>query len=171
MAVAFAGVAVIVLKGEMAALLHLHFNIGDLAILAAAIAFALYSLLLRNPAVRAMPPLPLFGLLALSGAIVLVPPGIVEIVSGGLLPDSPRDFAKLSGIILFASLAAFYCFQHTVQVFGPGMAGMTLYLMPPTSIVMAVLLLGEDFETYHAVGIVLVMGGLVLATASGRTSG
>ncbi|UJW73713.1 DMT family transporter [Rhizobium sp. SL42] len=167
MMIAFAGVAVIVLKGDLAALLHLSFNIGDLAILAAAIAFALYSLLLRNPAVRAMPPLPLFGLLALSGAIVLVPPGLHDVLTGGLLPDTPRDFAKLAGIILFASLAAFYCFQHAVQVFGPGIAGMTLYLMPPTSIVMAVVFLGESFETYHMAGIVLVMGGLVLATAFG----
>ncbi|WP_230171477.1 DMT family transporter [Rhizobium sp. CECT 9324] len=168
MMIAFAGVAVIVLKGDVAALLHLSFNIGDLAILAAAIAFALYSLLLRSPAVRVMPPLPLFGLLALSGAIVLVPAGLYEMFSGGLLPDTPLDFAKLAGIILFASLAAFYCFQHAVQVFGPGIAGMTLYLMPPTSIIMAVVFLGESFESYHALGIVLVMGGLILATALAR---
>jgi drug/metabolite transporter (DMT)-like permease len=88
--------------------------------------------------------------------------------SGGPLPDTLMEFAKLGGIILFASLAAFYCFQHAVQVFGAGIAGMTLYLMPPMSIVMAVVFLGERFESYHAVGIVLVTGGLVLATAPSR---
>ncbi|HLP69670.1 MAG TPA: EamA family transporter, partial [Rhizobium sp.] len=62
----------------------------------------------------------------------------------------------------------FYCFQHAVRVFGPAMAGVTLYLMPPTSIIMAVILLGERFETYHAIGIVLVTGGLMLATAPVR---
>ena len=36
---------------------------------------------------------------------------------------------------------------------------------PPVSIVMAVVFLGESFETYHALGIVLVTGGVVLATA------
>ncbi|MFN3831594.1 MAG: DMT family transporter [Allorhizobium sp.] len=171
MVIAFAGVVAIVLKGHPEALLQLSFNIGDLAILVAAIAFAAYSLLLRRPSVRAMPPLPLFALLALSGSIVLVPPGIIEIATGGPLPDTAMEFAKLGGIILFASLAAFYCFQHAVQVFGPGIAGMTLYLMPPMSILMAVIFLGEHFEPYHAVGIVLVTGGLVLATAPGRKSG
>jgi drug/metabolite transporter (DMT)-like permease len=171
MVIAFAGVVAIVLKGHPEALLQLSFNIGDLAILVAAIAFAAYSLLLRRPSVRAMPPLPLFALLALSGSIVLVPPGLIEIATGGPLPDTAMEFAKLGGIILFASLAAFYCFQHAVQVFGPGIAGMTLYLMPPMSILMAVIFLGEHFEHYHAVGIVLVTGGLVLATAPGRKSG
>lgn len=168
MVIAFVGVAAIVLKGDLTAILHLRFNLGDLAILAAAISFAVYSILLRRPSIRAMPPLPLFGLLALSGAIVLVPPGLFEIISGGLLPDTPKDFAMLGGIILFASLAAFYCFQHAVHVFGPGIAGMTLYLMPPMSILMAVIFLGESFERYHGIGVVLVTAGLVLATAPQR---
>lgn len=171
MVVAFGGVAVIVLKGDWTALLHLRFNIGDFGILAAAIAFALYSLLLRHPAVQAMPPMPLFGLLALSGTLVLIPPALYEVLTGGLLPDTTSDWTKLLGIILFASLAAFYCFQHAVRVFGPAMAGVTLYLMPPMAIIMAVLFLGERFQAYHAVGIVLVMGGLVLATAPGRRGG
>lgn len=171
MVIAFSGVVAIVLKGHPEALLSLSFNIGDLAILVAAIAFAAYSLLLRRPSVREMPPLPLFALLALSGAMVLIPAGVVEMASGGLLPDTMTEFAKLAGIILFASLAAFYCFQHAVQVFGPGIAGMTLYLMPPMSILMAVVFLGEHFERYHAVGIVLVTGGLMLATAPGRKTG
>ncbi len=83
MVVAFGGVAVIVLKGDWTALLHLRFNIGDFGILAAAIAFALYSLLLRHPAVQAMPPMPLFGLLALSGTLVLIPPALYEVLPAG----------------------------------------------------------------------------------------
>ena len=168
MIIAFAGVAVIVLKGDWTAVLHLTFNIGDFGILAAAIAFALYSLLLRHPAVAAMPPIPLFGLLSLSGALVLLPPAVYEAATGGLLPDTASDWTKLAGIILFASLAAFYCFQHAVRIFGPAMAGITLYLMPPISIIMAVLFLGERFQAYHAAGIVLVMGGLILATTPRR---
>jgi len=41
-------------------------------------------------------------------------------------------------------------------------------MMPPVSIIMAVIFLGETFETYHAAGIVLVLGGIVLATARPR---
>lgn len=75
MIIAFAGVAAIVLKGDMSALWQMKFNIGDFAILTAAIAFAVYSLLLRDPAARQMASFSLFGLIAFSGALVLLPCG------------------------------------------------------------------------------------------------
>lgn len=165
MAIAFAGVAVIVLKGDLMAVLHFRFNVGDLGILVAAVAFAIYSMLLRHPATATVRPLAMFGLLSLSGALLLLLPALIEWTAGAPRPDSLDDWIKLGGIILFASLAAFYCFQHAVRVFGPALAGITLYLMPPISIVMAVVFLGERFESYHAAGIVLVMGGLILASA------
>lgn len=167
MMIAFIGVAVIVLKGDVWTLRHLHFNLGDFGMLAAAIAFAVYSMLLRHPAVATVAPFSLFGLLALSGALVLLPPALIEVAHGGLLPTTGIAYVKLAGIIVFASILAFYSFQHSVRVFGPAMAGTTLYLMPPVSIIMAVLFLGERFEPYHAVGIALVMAGVILATAPG----
>jgi drug/metabolite transporter (DMT)-like permease len=165
MGIAFAGVVAIVLRGEISALMHLDLNIGDFGILMAAIAFAVYSILLKQPALQTLSPLALFGVIALAGTLVLLPPSAFEIINGGALPDSASDWWKIAGIIVFASLAAFFCFQHTVRVFGPSMAGTTLYLMPPVSIVMAVLFLGEKFELYQAAGIVLVLGGVVLASA------
>ena len=165
MLVAFAGVAEIVLKGDISQLWALNFNIGDLAILSGAIAFAIYSLLLRDPAARDLASLSLFGTIAFSGALVLAPLAGVELINGGLFPSSLMAWTKIGGIILFASIAAFYCFTHTVRVFGPVTAGITLYMMPPVSIVLAALFLGEKFEPYHAAGIVLVTGGVVLATA------
>jgi drug/metabolite transporter (DMT)-like permease len=165
MIVAFAGVAAIVLKGDPSALLHLNFNIGDLAVLVAAIAFAIYSLLLRDPAAHTISSIPLFGLIAFSGALILLPPAAIELTHGGHLPSSLMAWLKIGGLILFASLAAFYCFTHTVRVFGPTTAGTTLYMTPPISIVLAWFFLGESFETYHAIGITLVTGGMFLATA------
>ncbi|MFB9950853.1 DMT family transporter [Rhizobium puerariae] len=168
MAVAFAGVAAIVLRGDIAALAHMNFNLGDLGMLVAAIAFAIYSVLLRRPAARSVRPLSLFGLIAFSGSLLLLPPAIWELFHGGLLPRTFSAWWKIAGIIVFASLAAFFCFQHTVRIFGPATAGITLYMMPPVSIVMAVIFLGETFEYYHGVGIVLVLGGVILATAGPR---
>ncbi len=68
MVVAFAGVAAIVLRGDFSALGHMNFNVGDLGMLVAAIAFAIYSILLRRPAAQAIRPLTLFGLIAFSGS-------------------------------------------------------------------------------------------------------
>ncbi|WP_119943136.1 DMT family transporter [Neorhizobium sp. NCHU2750] len=168
MVVAFAGVIYIVVHGDPVALLHLKFNIGDLGILIAAICFAIYSILLKNPHLQELRPLALFGIIAFSGTIVLLPPSLAEFLSGGAVPSSASAWWKIAGMVAFASLAAFFCFQHVVRVFGPATAGVTLYLMPPVSIVMAVLFLGETFEPYHALGIVLVLGGVVLASLKGK---
>lgn len=168
MFIAFAGVSAIVLQGDLTALFHLRFNLGDFGILIAAIAFALYSILLRQPAATKVAPLTLFGLLSASGAVCLFPLALIDYMVGSPLPHTQMAWLKLSGIIVFASLAAFYCFQHAVRVFGPAQAGVTLYLMPPLSIIMAVAFLGEQFHAYHAAGIVLVTGGVVLATLPKR---
>jgi drug/metabolite transporter (DMT)-like permease len=167
MALAFSGVVAIVLRGDPANVTQLGLNVGDMGILAAALAFAAYSILLKRPALQGLRPLSLFGMIAFSGAIVLMPPSLIEVASGGNVPDSGSDWWKIAGIIAFASIAAFFCFQRTVQVFGPSTAGITIYLMPPVSIVMAVAFLGETFEPYHALGIVLVLGGVILASRGG----
>ncbi|WJH39941.1 DMT family transporter [Aliirhizobium terrae] len=167
MAVAFAGVIAIVVRGDPSALLAMQFNIGDFGILIAAVAFAVYSILLKSPALKTLRPMALFGIIALSGALVLLPPTAIEVFNGGAVPDSAMDWWKIAGMVAFASLAAFFCFQHVVRVFGPATAGVTLYLMPPFSIVMAVIFLDEAFEPYHAVGIVLVLGGVILASRGG----
>lgn len=168
MAVAFVGVATIVLKGDLAAALHFRVNPGDFGILAAAIAWAAYSLLLRRPAVARLAPLSLFGVVCLAGSLVLAPAALLDLLAGGARPDTAFDWYRIAGIILFASLAAFSCFQHAVRVFGASVAGISLYLMPPFSIVMATIFLGERFEAYHLAGIVLVSGGVILATAPPR---
>lgn len=165
MGIAFLGIAAIVLKGEWQAALHFRFNPGDFGILAAAIAWAGYSLLLRHKAVTRMAPLASFGMIGISGTLVLAPLAAMEFFNGGARPDTAHDWIRIAAIIAFASLAAFACFQHAVKVFGPSLAGITLYLMPPFSIIMAATFLGEHIETYHAAGIVLVLGGVVLATA------
>lgn len=165
MVIAFAGVTVIVLKGDWRAVLHFRFNVGDLGILAAAIAWAAYSLLLRRPEVRRLAPLSLFGTVCLGGALLLAPVAAYEAAAGAPLPDSLFDWTRIAGIVVFASLLAFSCFQHAVRVLGASTAGLSLYLMPPISILLATIFLGEKFESYHAAGIVLVMGGVILATA------
>lgn len=164
MIIAFAGVGAIVLKGDIDQLFALEFNIGDLVILVAAISFAAYSLLLKDPAARKLGSLSLFGVIALSGAITLAPVALYEALTDGHMPSTLSAFGKIAGIIVFASVAAFYCFTHVVRSFGPATAGITLYITPPVSILMAVTFLDEPFLPYHLAGIILVIGGVILST-------
>jgi drug/metabolite transporter (DMT)-like permease len=63
---------------------------------------------------------------------------------------------------------AFTLYQYCVKAAGASVTAMFLYFMPAYGIVMAVLLLGEELHLYHAVGFVLILGGVVLASRPAR---
>jgi drug/metabolite transporter (DMT)-like permease len=161
---ALTGIATIVLRGELSALLSLDFNEGDLIFVGAAIAWAVYSLMLRSPRVTGIGNLALLPLIAAAGAILLAPFAAFEFLSGAAMPATASAWSGIAGIVVFASLAAFLGFQFGIRRLGTPVAGVFMYLMPPYGVGLAVLFLGETFHAYHAIGIVLVSGGVILAT-------
>ena len=167
-AIAFAGVAVIVLKGDLAALLRLDFHWGDVLFVIAAFCWAVYSILYRAPDLRGLSNLALFGLVTLVAMLMLAPMAVVEFALGGSMPDQAADWVSIAGIVIFASLLAFSGFQYGVRALGASLAGIFMYLMPPFAVTMAVVFLGETFQPFHAAGIALVMGGVILATFPSR---
>jgi drug/metabolite transporter (DMT)-like permease len=163
-ALALAGIATIVLRGELSALAALDFNGGDLVFVGAAIAWAVYSLLLRAPRLAGVPNLALLPLIAAAGALLLAPFAAWEVFSGRPLPATMAAWSGIAGIVAFSSLAAFLGFQFGIRRLGAPTAGVFMYLMPPYGVGLAVLFLGEAFHAFHAAGIVLVSGGVILAT-------
>ena len=160
-----AGVFTIVLEGQPLAILSHHFNVGDLWFVLAAIAWAIYSLLLKDAALQTVPTLALFFVIALAGAILLIPCMIAELWMIGGFPSTPRAWASIAGIVIFASVLSFSTYQYGIKKVGPALTSIFLYLLPVYGIALAVIFLGEVFRPYHAVGLVLVLGGIVLATA------
>jgi drug/metabolite transporter (DMT)-like permease len=61
------------------------------------------------------------------------------------------------------SLLSQLFFIRGVELIGPARAGLFVNLVPVFGALLAVLLLGEPFATYHALGLVLVLGGIWLA--------
>jgi drug/metabolite transporter (DMT)-like permease len=163
-ALAFAGVALIVLRGDPASLLRLDLNLGDLAILLAAIAWAGYSILYRSSDLAGLSTMALLGLVAAVGAALLLPVSLWEWLSGQAMPSSANAWGGIAGIVLFSSLLAFSTFQFGIRELGASVAGVFMYLLPPYGVLLAVIILGERFEPFHAAGIVTVMSGIVLAT-------
>ncbi|PHP67840.1 EamA family transporter [Zhengella mangrovi] len=162
--IAFAGVAVIVLKGDVETLASLTFNPGDLLFILAALAWAIYSVLMRRDEFKTVGNIASLGLVAGFGAACLAPFALAEFLSGAAMPVTVKAWSSLAGIVFCASLIAFGGFQFGVRVLGPSVAAVFMYLLPPYGVTLAVLVLGETFHAYHAAGIVMVMGGIILAT-------
>lgn len=165
---AFLGVCVIVLRGDPAALRSLQFNAGDVIFVAAAIAWAAYSILYRSPVLEGLSNGAMLGLMAVTGAILLIPAAGVEGTMGADLPTTAQAWMGIAGIVIFPSLLAFSSFQFGIRTLGAPVTSMFMYLMPPYGVLLAVMFLGETIAPFHVAGIALVMGGVILATFPGR---
>jgi drug/metabolite transporter (DMT)-like permease len=162
--IGFLGVATIVLQGEFERFLTLDLNWGDLGIAICAFSWAIYSVMLKGDALRRLPTLPLFAVIAVVGALTLVPPMLYEAVVLGAVPTEGRAWASILALAIVPSVLAYGIYQIGIKEVGPSVTGVFLYLIPVYGVVLAALTLGESFHTYHAIGLVLVVAGVVLAT-------
>ena len=166
-AMAMAGVLVILTKGEPEALRHFSFNIGDLMVLGVAAAWAVYTVLARQSK-TSLPVVTGFAANALSGVIVLAPFCAWETVALHPAPLTLDTAARIAGLALFASVLAFITYQKTIVLMGPARGGTSLYVMPVWTALAAWALLGEELHLFHLVGVALVLPGLLLATLPPR---
>ena len=165
--IAIAGVATILARGDAAALLALRFTIGDLWVLCATIAWAVYSVLIKRQSL-AMPTFVLFAAIAAAGVLCLAPFYVAETLAGQLVVWTPEALMSIAGVAVFASVLAYSGYQKGVTLIGPSRAGPFMYLMPAYAAVLAMLFLGERLALFHMVGFALVLGGVTLASATPR---
>ena len=69
-------------------------------------------------------------------------------------------------VTLFPSLLAQISFIQGVTLIGPGRAGVFVNLVPVFASILAVVLLDEPFEVFHAIALTLVLGGILLSERS-----
>jgi len=161
MAVTLIGVAVVATKGDVGTLLALAFNIGDVWMLIATALYAGYTLGLRNR--PQVPGLAFFAAMAVVAFLTSLPLLGWEIAAGRVQWPTPTGLAITLYVGLFPSLLSQIFFMRGVELIGPGRAGIFVNLVPVFGPVMSVIILGEPFVTYHAVGLALVLGGIWLA--------
>jgi len=164
MVVSFAGILVILSRGEPTALLDLRLRAGDLWILAAMPIWGVYSVMLKRRPVELDPNAFLF-VISLLGTLMLLP------IAAFLALDSPPRWpgaAAAAGVLYIgigASVLAFNFWNRGVAAVGANSAGFTIHLLPAFGTVLAIALLGESFAPFHAAGIATIVAGVVLATA------
>lgn len=162
--IGFCGVAVIILHGELTRLLTWQFGIGDIGIALCAIAWAIYSVILKRKELKALPTLPLFAAITIAGWVTVAPFMLFELYAYGAFPHGEKQWLAILALALFPSVIAFGLYQILVKYAGPSLTGMSLYLLPVYGVALAVLTLGERVYAYHAIGLALVLAGIALAT-------
>lgn len=165
MAVAAGGLLYLISRGSWQTFASLSFQRGDLIMLLAVLAWALYTLLLRRWARHLqVPPLVLLGVLMLLGLPLILPFYLLELGRVGGFALTPSSLAAIGYTAVFASLVAYVGWNHGVRIVGAGRAAMVMYLMPVFTALLGWLLLGEALRTFHWIGGALIFAGLLLAT-------
>ena len=82
---------------------------------------------------------------------------------GDFRAPSLQGWIVVGLITIFPSFLAQLAFIQGVAAIGPGRAGIFVNLVPIFAAFLAVVFLNEDFEFFHALALLLVLGGIYLA--------
>lgn len=163
MLVSLAGVLIILKRGIGADFFSFDFHRGDMIILAAMPAWAIYSAFVRRK------PAEINGtelLLAISliGVVLLLPIYLTEAAIAGPPVLTPGSIVGVLYTAWVVSVGAFICWNKAVPVVGANIAGFSMHLMPAFGTIMAIVFLGEEAHLFHALGIATILVGVFLAT-------
>jgi drug/metabolite transporter (DMT)-like permease len=157
------GIGVAAFKGDVGLALRLDLNRGDLLALAAAVAWATYTAILRHRSVH-LPPLALLWIVAAGGAASLLPFAVVEWSLGMVPVANARSVGGVLFLAMVASIGAYLVYGRVVEVIGAAKASTSMYLVPVYALALGVLFLNEGLRPYHFVAVALVLVGVVTAT-------
>ena len=160
--VTLAGVVLTATDGKPDQLLDLALNRGDLMMLAGSLIYATYSVALRaRPDIHW---LSFLTSLVISAAIVSLGLAAYEISNeSAIWPATTTAWLLIAYTIVFPSLISQAFFVRGVELIGSNRAALFLNLVPIFGSLLAVIILGEAFQLFHALAMVLVIGGIALA--------
>jgi drug/metabolite transporter (DMT)-like permease len=160
--ISLTGVVVIICRGSLGVLLAIAFNQGDVWFVIALFIYGLYAAVLRlRPAIH---PISFLAVGMGGGALWLLPAMILEIASGKTMAFDAESVASLVYVCIFPSLLGYLFLNRGIELVGANRAAPFIHLVPVFGSVLAIMLLGEHFELYHAVGYTLVFAGITTAT-------
>ena len=165
--IALGGALALITRLDLAMLLAVGPNRGDLLILISMVMLSAYTVgLRRRPA-----GLDALSFLACFAIVALVPVGIgyaFEHAAGKRIVLNATSVGGMLYIAVFPALLAYLFWDIGVRAVGAARAGVFMYLMPVFGSILGMAFLGERFELYHAVGMGLIFAGVAIATRGGR---
>jgi drug/metabolite transporter (DMT)-like permease len=163
---ALVGLVHVVIQGRWGQIAQTQFVVGDLWVLACAVAWAVYSLLLKKwPS--PFSPLARLVLIASAGALFMLPLAILEALSGW--PQTQTIWGWQTALLIaaaaiFPGAGAYGAYSLLQKRIGASRTALVLYLGPLYAAALAWFVLGEPLHIYHAIGALIILPGIYLAS-------
>ena len=155
------GVTAMITRMDLAALLRLQFNEGDILILLGSIGYSFYAINLRKIPEIVSPSEALF-MIIVTGSIVVFPFYVIETFAYKPVPFSATALHAIATMSLFSTVLGTLMWNQGNQLIGPSRAGMFINLIPVFAAIMAILFLGERLYLYHVTCAALIGVGIFL---------
>ena len=171
-ALSLMGVLVVLSRGHLETITQVRFVRGDLLMLVAVAAWALYSWQLARPPAALRPEsrpawnwAELLLLQTLFGAAFgLGAAGVEHAVTGQSVLWKPWVWAVLAYVAVGPSLIAYRCWGEGVAAVGPAVAAFFSNLTPLFAAVMSAAVLGEPPHLYHGVAFAFIVAGIAVSS-------
>lgn len=155
------GVLLTSTHGEPLKLLSNGLNKGDAIMLVGCLFYATYTFILKwKPRVHW---LTFIWLLAVGACLVSMPFAAFELSNSTAQMPASRDWLIMLYIVIVPSIVSQLSFARSVELIGGNRAGLFINLVPLFGSLLAVLIIGEQFQWFHAAGMAMVVGGIMLA--------
>ena len=156
------GVIFIITKADLNLIKNLDFNKGDLSMIVAMFAWAVYSALLKKKKYE-ISQLALLQVVIILGLIFLIPIYFIEMNLGHMIVLGLPFYLTLSYVVIFPGLLAFFFWIKGISIIGANRAGVFLHLMPIFGAIMAMIIFDEKFMYYHLLGAIFILTGITLS--------
>lgn len=155
------GVLIICTGGDISSLFRHGVNRGDAYMLLACAFYAAYTFGLRwRPDLHW---LSFIWVLAIGASAMSLPWAAWEWQTTGITVPGMSGWLVLIYIVVFPTIVSQIFYARGVQLIGGNRAGLFINLVPIFGSLLAILILREKFHFFHGIGLILVVGGIMLA--------
>ena len=158
---AFLGIAVMVTKADLSALMNLDFKVGDFITVLATTFYACYAINIRNMP-KGIGTFPALFVILLMGSLTLFPFYIFEAVFIRPTLFSGKLVIVVVVLALLVSILSIAMWNTGNAVVGHNRAAIFVNLMPVYSAILAIYFLDERLYLFHVVGALLVCAGIFM---------
>ncbi len=161
---ALLGVGVVITRGSITVIRSLSFNPGDLLMLGAPLAWALYTIAGKK-VLRCFTPLVATAYASLIGTVLLLPAAALE---GSLLSGVHRltvyGWISVLQLSLLGTVVGFVWWYEGVELLGASRAAVFVNLVPLFGVLLSALILSESLVASQLTGGILVVLGVGIGT-------
>jgi len=155
------GVVITITGGNPLGIFNQTINFGDLIMVVAVIAYGGYTVALRSkPEIHWLNFIAILGFSAFLTSALF---SFYEWYAGQIILPDWRAMGIVAYVAIFPSIIAQLFWMRGLELIGSNRGGVFINLVPIFGAIFAVLLLSEQFQLYHGLSLVLVVGGVILA--------